>query len=110
MTDVPPATPPADNDPGPVDGTTPTITTDEPVRSRKENVAVRGTPSVNHDEIRKHLEERQKLEAKLDERPALSANKPEWEKYAKSLGVDTEGKTQDEIIAAVDELAGDEGE
>lgn len=108
MSDVPPATPPADNDPGPV-AEPMAPTTDEPVRSRRENVAVRGTPSINHDEIRKHLEERQKLEAKLDERPPLSANKPEWEKYAKSLGITTKGLTQDEIIAEVDALdSGDE--
>lgn len=103
MTDVPPATPPADNDPGPVPEPM-APTTDEPVRSRRENVAVRGTPSTNHDEIRKHLEAQQKLEAKLDERPALSAKKGEWEKYAKSLGIDTKDKTQDEIIADVEAL------
>ena len=107
MSDVPPATPPADNDPGPVPEPM-APTTDEPVRSRRENVAVRGTPSTNHDEIRKALEERQKLEAKLDDRPALSAKKGEWEKYAKSLGITTKGLTQDEIIAEVDALDGGE--
>jgi hypothetical protein len=33
--------------------------------------------------------------------PAKSAPKSEWESYASSQGVDTDGMTKDEIIAAV---------
>lgn len=71
----------------------------------KENVAVRGTPATNHDEIRRALEQRQAVAEKVEDGPALSANKPEWEKHAKSLGIDTEGLTKDELIEAVNDLA-----
>lgn len=36
-----------------------------------------------------------------DEAPAKSANKSDWEAYAASQGVDTDGMTKDEIIDAV---------
>lgn len=35
------------------------------------------------------------------EGPAKSATKDEWDAYAQSQGVDTEGMTKDQIIAAV---------
>lgn len=36
-----------------------------------------------------------------DEVPNKSANKSEWESYAQSQGIDTDGMTKDEIIDAV---------
>jgi len=100
MTDLPPP----DNDPGPVPEPM-APDTDEPVRSTKANVAVRGTPAINHDEIRRALEERQAVAEKVEEGPARSARKDEWEKHAESLGIDTEGKTKDELIEAVNDVA-----
>lgn len=36
-----------------------------------------------------------------DDKPAKSASKADWEAYAASQGVDTDGMTKDEIIDAV---------
>lgn len=69
--------------------------------------AVRGHPAHNHAAIAKEVERQAEVRETLDERPARSAKKEEWEELAKGLEINTDGMTKDEIIEAVENFTVD---